>query len=240
MKTKSIYLLIAFVLIFITSCKKNTPERQPDISYNPIILAANFTNPTNLTNPYFTYMPGKKYIYQGQTADGLERIEIELRPFTKVVNGITCAVVRDRVFIAGKLVEDTEDWYAQDNTGLVWYLGEYVTDYNPNGSIKDHAGSWEAGVSGAKPGYQMLANPQPGRTYRQEYAFNIAEDKAEVVEVGLTITVPNGTYTNCIKIKETSDIIPQLFEYKFYAPGIGFIKTINVTDNEEIVLIQIQ
>ena len=119
-------------------------------------------------------------------------------------------------------------------------MGEYVTDYNPDGSIKDHKGSWEAGVDGAKPGYQMLANPKPGNAYRQEYAFNVAEDKAEVVEVGLTVTIPYGTFTNCIKIKELSDIIPNLLEYKFYAPGIGFIKTINVTDNEEVVLVAIE
>jgi hypothetical protein len=119
-------------------------------------------------------------------------------------------------------------------------MGEYVTDFNPDGSIKDHEGSWEAGVDDAKPGFQMLANPQVGNKYRQEYAFNIAEDAAEVVEIGLTVTVPFGTFTNCIKIREFSDIIPDLFEYKIYAPGFGFIKEVNVTDKEEVVLIAIQ
>lgn len=240
MKTKSFYLPITLALLSLTSCKKQDTLRTMDTTYKPVILPANFTNSTHLTNPYALYTQGKKYIYQGQTAEGLERIEIERRVTTKLVNGINCIVVSDKVYKAAKLVEDTEDWYAQDNSGNVWYMGEYVTDYNPDGSIKDHKGSWEAGVDGAKPGYQMLANPKPGNAYRQEYAFNVAEDKAEVVEVGLTVTIPYGTFTNCIKIKELSDIIPNLLEYKFYAPGIGFIKTINVTDNEEVVLVAIE
>lgn len=240
MKTKSIFMLMIFVFVVLASCKKQDQPRIKDPNYNPVLLPANFTNSTRLTNPYFQFMPGKKYIYQGQTADGLERIEIELLTTTKIVNGITCATVRDRVFIAGKLVEDTDDWFAQDNAGNVWYMGEYVTDFNPDGTIKDHAGSWEAGVDGAKPGFQMLASPQVGNKYRQEYAFNIAEDAAEVVEAGLTVTVPFGTFTNCIKIKEFSDIIPGLNEYKIYAPGFGFIKEVNVTDKEEVVLIAVQ
>jgi hypothetical protein len=239
MKKNLIYWPIAFALILFASCKKHDQVCK-DNTYNPVVSPFNFTKSIQLTNPYFSFQPGKKYIYEGGTSDGVERIEIERRPTTKVVNDITCVVIRDRVYIADKLVEDTDDWFAQDNSGNVWYMGEYVTDYNPDGSVKDHAGSWEAGVDCAKPGYQMLANPQPGNAYRQEYAVGIAEDKAEVIEVGLTVTVPFGTFTNCIKIKETSDIIPDLFEYKFYAPGVGFIKAVNVTDEEEVVLIDIQ
>lgn len=106
--------------------------------------------------------------------------------------------------------------------------------------MKDHAGSWEAGIDGAKAGYHMLAEPQIENKYWQEYCFNEAEDETEVVERGLAVTVPFGTFTNCIKINEFSAIIPNMQECKIYAPGIGLIKEINVTDNEEVVLIAIQ
>ena len=32
--------------------------------------------------------------------------------------------VRDTRTSRGKLIEDTFDWYAQDNNGNVWYFGE--------------------------------------------------------------------------------------------------------------------
>ncbi len=232
---------VSFMLLAATSaCKKDEAVRQPDTSYNPAILAANFTNSANLTNPLFPYQPGKRYILEGQTSAGLERIEIERLATNKTVMGITCAVIRDRVWVNGLLVEDTDDWYAQDNAGTVWYMGEYVTDLNPDGSVKDHDGSWEAGVDGAKPGINMPADPKVGMAYRQEYYFDEAEDKAEVVGTGLTVTVLTGTYTGCVQTYETSDLDPELKEHKFYAPNIGFIKGMNLVTGETVELIDIQ
>ena len=244
MKTKNIAFL-ALMTVDTGACQQTEtpepePKRQPDQSYNPVIAPANFTNGTRITNAYYPFEPGKTYVYEGPTGDGLERIEVRLLPVTRVILGVTCAEVSDKVWLAGKLVEDTRDWYAQDNGGDLWYMGEYVTALNPDGSVKDHAGSWEAGVDGAKPGYQMLANPQVGKKYRQEYRFDVAEDAAEIVETGLTVTVPFGTFSNCVKIKEYSEIIPDFLEYKYYAPGVGLIKSVNAVDNEEVVLIAIQ
>ena len=223
----------------ISACKKDQ-ERQPDETYNPQILPANFTSSTTLTNPYLLFDPGKKYIYEGQTEDGTERVEVQRLAATKVIMGITCIVVNDKVLLDGNLIEDTDDWYAQDNEGNVWYMGEEVDNFNSDGSLRDHVGSWEAGVDGAKAGIIMLANPQPGMAYRQEYYFNEAEDEAEVLELGLNVTVPFGAFSNCLKTREWTDLEPDVNENKFYAPGIGLVKTVNVTDNEEEVLIEIQ
>ena len=236
MKTKSMYLAISFVLIAITSCKKET-VRQPDLSYNPVILPANFTNSTNLTNIYFPYQTGKKYIYEATTPAGLEHIEYERIATTKIVQGINCVVILDKVWLAGKLVEKTFDWYAQDNAGNVWYMGEDVENYKPDGSLLDKDGSWEGGINGAKPGYIMLATPMIGNAYRQEYLFNEAEDRAEVVEKGIMVTVPLGTYTNCIKTKEWTELEPGVVQYKFYAPNIGMIK--DTKDNVNLMLKEI-
>lgn len=234
-KTKWVLILAIFA---IAACKKDE-TRQPDESYNPQIDPTNFTNSTNLTNLYFQFQAGKKYIYEGQTEDGLEHIEVQLLSATKTVMGITCVVVNDKVWLGGKVVEDTDDWYAQDNDGNVWYMGEDVDNYNSDGTLRDHEGAWEAGVDGAKPGIIMLANPQPGMKYRQEYYFDEAEDQAEVLELGLTLTVPFGTFANCLKTKEWTELEPDVLDNKFYAPGIGLIREIN-QDNEEKVLIAIQ
>ena len=183
---------------------------------------------------------GKKYIYEGQTRDGLERIEEQRLTTTKTILGITCIVVEFKAFLNGTLIEKAIDWYAQENTGIVWYFGEAVDNYNINGSLKNHAGSWEAGVDGAKPGIIMPANPPMGFKYREEYYFNYAEDQAEILATGQMVTIPFGTFNNCIKTRNWTELDPGLNENKFYAPGIGLVKEVNVKENTEIKLIAIQ
>ena len=64
--------------------------------------------------------PGTIFRYEG----GGERTETVVTERTHEVMGVPAVVVRDRVFEGSTLVEDTEDWYAQDAAGNVWYFGE--------------------------------------------------------------------------------------------------------------------
>jgi len=131
-------------------------------------------------------------------------------------------VIRDTVTEKGELIEVTDDWYAQDRAGNIWYLGEYVTNYE-NGKVTDHDGSFEAGVDGAEAGVAMPADPKAGMTYRQEYYKGEAEDKAGVVSVGLEqVEVPFGFYNKDVLM--TRDLVPtepKVQELKFYARGVG-------------------
>ena len=242
MKLKSFYLfaLIPAMLLISNSCRKQKTERQPDLNYKPVILPADFAKPSNLTNPYFPVAIGKKYIYEGQTSTGLEHVEEQRLSTSKNILGISCIEVEFKSFLNGKLVEKALDWYAQDNKGTVWYFGEAVDNYNTNGTLKDHNGSWEAGVDGAKPGTFMPANPLPGMRYREEYFFNHAEDEAEIIGTGLTVIIPFGTFNNCIKTRNFTALEPDLNENKFYAPGIGMVKEVDIKDNSELRLIAIQ
>jgi hypothetical protein len=61
---------------------------------------------------------------------------------------------------AGKLVEYTEEWFAQDRAGNVWYFGEDT--YKIENGNKNREGSFEAGVDGAEPGVQMPTHPRRG------------------------------------------------------------------------------
>lgn len=230
------FALCAFVFVF-SNCKKD--QRQPDLTYNPEIKPENFSNSTILSNPHFAMEMGKTYVSEGQSEEGKEHNEVKLTGETKVIQGITCIVVNDKVWLEGVLIEDTDDWFAQDNEGNVWYFGEAVDNYNNDGSFADHHGAWEAGVDGAKAGIVMPANPQVGIKFRQEYYFGEAEDQAEILETGLSVTVPFGTFTNCIKTHEWTELEPDVNENKFFAPGVGLIKTVNVTDKEEYSLINI-
>jgi len=134
--------------------------------------------------------------------------------------GVECVVVRDTAWEGGELIERTFDWYAQDQEGTVWYFGEDTKEYR-NGKVTSTGGSWEAGVDGAQPGIIMQANPKAGLSYRQEYYEGEAEDKAQVVSVNESVTVPYGSFDHVLKTKEWTPLEPGLVEHKYYAPGVG-------------------
>lgn len=185
----------------------------------PTFNASNFSNPTNITNPWFALPIGREFEYEGETDEGTETIEIEITGETKKVLGIETLVYRDIVWVDGEVAEDTRDYLAQDNDGNVWYFGEDVDNYE-DGAIADHDGSWLAGVDGAKPGYWMKANPKVGDFYKQEFYAGEAEDEAKVLSVNEKVKIGLGMYKNCLKIQ---DIVPgdPVVEYKYYCKQVG-------------------
>jgi predicted TIM-barrel fold metal-dependent hydrolase len=190
--------------------------------YDPEIDPADFV--TDITNAYLPLTPGSRWVYEGEDDGELERIEIEVLTDRREVMGISAVVVRDTVYDEdGELVEDTYDWFAQDSEGNVWYLGEESTEYE-DGEAVSTEGSWEAGVDGALPGIVMLADPEVGEAYRQEYYEDEAEDMAEVSQVGVT----EGDYTDVIVIREWNPLEPDVIEDKYYAPGVGVIAEVKV------------
>jgi hypothetical protein len=185
----------------------------------PEFDAKNFSNPTVINNPWFSLPVGKEFEYEGETDEGTENIEIKINGDTKTVMGIKTLVYRDIVWVDGEVVEDTQDYLAQDDAGNVWYFGEDVDNYE-NGKIVDHDGSWLAGLDGAQPGYWMKANPKVGDYYKQEFYAGEAEDEAKILSVSEKVKIDLGTYNNCLKIQ---DIVPgdPVVEYKYYCQQVG-------------------
>lgn len=211
------------------------PDNLPDIE------AAVFTNPTTITNTYYGPPAGQTYIYEGGEV-GLEpeeEIVLERGTSTKLVRGVTCIVQIDKVYLDGILIEDTDDWLAQDDDGNIWYFGEESLNYDDEGNYLDNDGSWEAGVDDAWPGYWLPANPMVGMEYYQEYYEDEAEDEGEVVAVGQTVEIGLGTYTDCLKTMDFTDLEPDEYEYKYYAPGIGLIKEEKYEDGELTEIVEL-
>ena len=179
---------------------------------------ANFV--TGVNHPFFPLVPGTTSTFL--EADGEERVLIEVLDTPKVILGITATVVRDRVYVGDELVEDTQDWFAQDKDGNVWYLGEEVKNY-VGGVLVDTEGSWEAGVNGARAGINMLAAPELGDAYFQENAPGIAEDQARVRRTDVEVAVPYGTFEDCLQILEWTPLEPGSRGFKFYARGVGLV-----------------
>jgi len=169
-----------------------------DVQYEPVIAPSDFV--TGVNNTHFPLIPGSMWIYETKTEDGTEQDVVEVTNLTKLVLGVTCVVVLDTVSIDGSNIEVTVDWYAQDAHGNVWYFGEDSTEYE-GAKIVSHAGSWEAGVDGAKPGIIMLADPEVGLSYHQEHLKGEAEDMAQVLSLDTTATVPYGTYGHVLQTR---------------------------------------
>lgn len=187
--------------------------------YEPVLDPAAFS--TTINNPYFPLPVGRTLVYRGIKDGQTQEDRVTVTDQTKVVaEGITARVVSDVATHDGALLEKTSDWYAQDDKGNVWYLGEDTAHYLPNGKV-DTSGSWEAGVHDAEPGLVMEANPQIPDAYRQELLSGEAEDTAWVVNRGGSITVPYGTLKNVLTTLEATRIEPGAYDEKVYAPGIG-------------------
>jgi hypothetical protein len=191
-----------------------------------------------IDNLFFPLQPGASYRYEAVTDDGLERTQVEMLAERREVMGISATVVHDTVTLDGELVEDTFDRYAQDASGNVWYLGEDVSNYE-NGVFRDKAGSWEAGVDGALPGIIMYADLSShlGETYRQEYYAGHAEDMADLLAIDASVSVPVGEFVGAVKTRDHTPLEPGQEEEKYYAPGIGLVKVVNLATGAEELLI---
>ena len=192
---------------------------------------ADFT--TEIDNRYWPMKPGDHWVYRETNAEGdVQRNDVVVTNRTKTIRGIEAVVVHDTVKRAGRLAEDTFDWYAQDAKGDVWYLGEDTTEYE-NGKVKTKEGSWEAGVDGALGGIIVPAHPRPGLTYREDYYKGHAEDGATVLSVSAHAKVPYGTYDHVFQTRNFSPIEPNVVEEKFYAPGVGVVLEITVSGGSD-------
>jgi hypothetical protein len=201
-------------------------------NYHPHIDPAHFGR--KIDNRYLPFKPGTRTVAKGVAENGKtpQRDAQVVTDRKRKVDGVKCVVVRDTITSRGKPVERTFDWYTQDKHGNVWYFGENSKDYR-HGHWVQSDGSWEAGVHGAQPGIMMEAHPKRGDAYRQEYYRGHAEDQAKVLGDTGQVTVPAGAYRNTIGTREKSRLEPGVAEKKWYAPGVGEIKSQDVKGSKE-------
>ena len=203
MKTNQIALLTLFVTIMITGCKKLDHKCKQCDEFEDQINPKNFVNGVN--NKYFPLVPGDTLFYRNTVIEKgttVQDIFVTTTHNIKVIQGVNCTVVHDYVtdHATGTLVENTFDYYAQDDCGNVWYFGEDTKKYNPDGTFSAE-GTFTAGVDGAKAGIIMPGNPHYSKTYYQEFYVGHAEDQGLNLSTNNTITIGLGTFTNCLKTK---------------------------------------
>jgi hypothetical protein len=211
------------------------PEGRQPANLNP----ADFT--TTIDNPYYPLRPGDRRVYRETAPDGTRQkiVDVVTDRTKRIANGVTARVILATVTNEkGKVVEFTEEWFAQDRAGNVWYFGEDTTSYE-NGKADKH-GSFEAGVDGAEPGVQMPARPKPGMRFRLEGGYKTgAGDHTEVLSVGKEqVEVPYGYFRRTVMNRDFTPLEPRVSELWFYAKGVGAVLAVDISagdHREELV-----
>ena len=175
-------------------------------------------------NSYFILKPGYQVILGGQE-DGEElELVITVLNETKVVDGVETRIVEEKETEGGNLIEVSRNYFAICKpTNNAIYFGE-EDDMYKDGKTVDHEGAWLAGENGSKAGMIMPGKAEVGLKYYQEIALGVAEDRAEIMSINVTLDTPAGTFKQVLKTEETNPLKPGEKEFKFYAPGIGLIQ----------------
>jgi len=209
-----------------TSAPEPTPEPTIDFekqleNFDP----ANFDDPTNIDNQWFPLKPGMQYTYEGVTEEGGEsiphRVITIVTNLTKVIDGVRTVVTWDQDFSDEELVETELSFFAQDNDGNVWRLGEYPEVYELGELVENP--TWIHGLKGAQAGIIMTADPQLGApSYSQGWAPAVDfTDRGQVDAMGQQACVPVDCYEDVLVIAEFSKEEIDAFQLKYYAPGVG-------------------
>jgi hypothetical protein len=203
-------------------------------SETAVPAASSFTH--RVDNGFLPFLPGMRWVYRTSDGDEHGREVVRVTDRKKWIAGVRVAVVRDRAYVAGDLVEDTFDFYAQDSRGNVWYFGE-DTKTIEHGKVVSTEGSWLAGVHGAKPGIVMKAHPRVGDRYKQEDAPGVAEDRAKVLSRNATAVTPLGTLRHLLETKDFSPLEPSVVEHKFFRRGVGSVREQEVRGGHEVLVL---
>jgi hypothetical protein len=224
-------LALALLVVLAVGCGSEESAPLPQGAETVKVDPDDFT--TEIDNPYWPMRPGSKWVYR----EGKARVEVTVTAKTKRIIGIDARVVHDVLTEDGEVKEDTFDWYAQDESGNIWYLGEATKEFEKGGKVSTE-GSWEAGVDGAQPGILLPGKPKAGLSYRQEHYEGQAEDAADVLSVDARARVPVGSFQQLLLTKEYTPLEPGVVEHKFYAKGVGPILAVTVSGGsgrEELV-----
>lgn len=229
-------------------------EARYDPPFTPDRFDSNFRQLSN-PNPYFPLGIGNRWVFLG----GGERNVVEVTHETKLVEGVTCIVLRDLVYQDGLLKEATDDWFAAGRDGSTWYCGEEVKDYESFDGDRPRlpelvstSGSFKHGRDRDKAGIIMPARPRAGQAYLEEFSLGNAEDVSEILSTSyafggggaLDQLVPRDLalrlcgHRDCVVTKNYSLLEPGVYALKYYARGIGFFLETKPLEGQRLQLVE--
>ena len=215
--------VILFLIASLSACSKASAGKDFETFH-----ADNFDNPTNISNKWLPLQPGTQLVYEGFSDENGQsvphRLVITVTNLTKVINGIKSIVTWDQDYKSGQLVEGELAFFAQDDDGTVWRMGEHPEEYE-KGKFVD-APTWFAGIENAQAGIEMLAEPKlEAPSYSQGWAPEVDfTDRGQVSQMNQKLCVPFDCYEGVLVIDETSKAEPDAHQLKYFALGAGNIK----------------
>ena len=217
--------VVVFALLLIaTACgsAKSTGDHE---NFNP----DTFKNSTNIDNKWLPLKPGMQYVYDGITNDDegnqvSRHLVVTVTDLTKVINGVNTVVSWDRDYNDGSLVEAELAFYAQDDSGTIWRMGEHPEEYKDGKFIG--APTWFSGVGDSIAGIEMQGAPQTGQpSYSQGWSPAVDfTDRGQIYQMDQKVCVPADCYEGVLIVDETSKAEPDAHQLKYFAPGVGNIK----------------
>jgi hypothetical protein len=184
-------------------------------------------------NPWFPLRPGATFVYRG-VKDGVPtRDVVHVTRATRVIDGVRCTAVTDRLYASGHLAERTTDWYAQDRAGTVWYFGEDTAELDASGKVTSREGSWLSGVNGARAGVFMPAHPRVGQAFRQEFLKGHAQDHFRVLDLHASARTPAVDSKSALLTREWTPLEPGVVDHKLYVRGVGLVDERTVRGGDE-------
>jgi hypothetical protein len=187
------------------------------------LTAPEFSDPTKVTNPLFPISDLHSAVLNGRIDGKPFHTETTLLPYTRTIEWAPGQVVEALVsqyaaFLDGRIQEVALDYYAQADDGSVWYLGEDVADYNPQGLVAFTTDSWLAGRDGP-PAMIMPADPKLGDAFRTENIPGVVFEEVTVKRLGKTVPGPPGPVAGAMVGEELHD--DGMKSDKVFAPGYG-------------------
>lgn len=217
--TACICIIISNDLVRAQSTQNSVKEFE-EFDYN------NFDHPTKINNEWMSLTPGIQHIYLGTTVDDdgetrPHRVVITITDLTKEIDGIPTVVSWDLDYSADELVEAELAFFAQDNDGNVWRMGEYPEEYEDGEIVA--APCWITGIKGSTAGISMKFNPEVGTpSYSHGYAPDVEfTDRGQVDQMVDEVCVPVDCYENVLVISETSEVEPDAYQLKYFARNVG-------------------
>lgn len=199
--------------------------------------AARFHASTRIDNRWLPLVPGTQFVLDGvaNRGGGLlpHRVIFTVTDVTKEIAGVRTVVVWDQDITEGVLAEAELAFFAQDDDGNVWSMGEYPEEYT-DGVFTGAPSTWIPGIAGALAGTMMPAEPALGSSYYlQGYSPGIAFlDEGKVFQLGQSTCVPAGCFNQVLITDEKSPLDPSGHQRKYYAPGVGNVQIGAVGDPE--------
>jgi len=204
---------------------------------------ADFSDPTTIDNPYYPLPPGRQFVLAGEANRGegelRHRLVITVTDLTKVIDGVRTVVVWERDINQGTQVETELAFFAQDDDGNVWNLGEYPEEYEER-TFVGAPSTWIAGGPGSVGGVHVSLHPEAGSPAYLEGKVDDIEffDLAQVQKTDQHVCIPLSCYDGVVVVDEWDPLAQPHdgHQLKHYAPGVGLVTVTPLGGDEQETL----